>query len=149
MRNIHYLIRKPENLGELIYPIELTDPHYQGQGSFFADGRHPDDVDSSYVFYAVRDAELIPVRLRRIGAASFQADIIHVGSFIFRATTIGVPARYAGRYPFPSGNFLVRQFSPSDRIALERAAFDHDFYFAGYSPQIDAAALDEPIAPKL
>ena len=137
MNLIHYMVRKPERLGKLIYPIELEDHDYQAYGSFFMDGRHENDVSDAYLFHAVRDDSLVPIKLRRVGLVSFAADVPVVGRFLFKATTVGIPARYGGSYPFPRDAFLVRQLAPSDRRALERAAFEFKFYFTGFSPQIE------------
>lgn len=142
------MVRRPEHLGELIYPTELFDPGYYGYGSFFINGRHINDVDQTYLFYAVRDDQPLPIKLRSIGSALFEADVDGVGLFVFKATTVGVPARYAGRYPFPPDTLLVRQLAPKDRPALERAVYEHDFYFTGYSPQIEAPSPYEPLDPQ-
>jgi hypothetical protein len=148
MRVIHYMVRRPEHLGELIYPLELFDPGYYGYGSFFIDGHHIDDVDQAYLFYAVRDDQLLPIELRSVDDTSFEADVDGVGLFIFKATRVGVPARYAGQYPFPPDTLLVRQLAPKDRPALEQAAHEHDFYFTGYSPQIGESSRYEPLGPE-
>lgn len=148
IRAIHYMVRRPDSIGELIYPIELIDPRYQAYGSFFADGRHPDDLDDTYLFHAARDGALMTLKLQRISVASFATEVEDIGQFHFTATRIGVPARYHGQYPFPKDNLLIRQFAPRDRNLLERAAFEHDFYFIGFSPQISDETGFQPTDPK-
>lgn len=142
------MVRKPDHLGELIYPIELVDPGYQAYGSFFADGKNLDDIDETYLIHAARDGAILPIKLQRIGGLTFAADVEKLGRFLFKATKIGVPARYGGQYPFPKENLLVRQLAPHDRNRLERAAFEHDFYFTGFSPGIEDEADFKPLNPE-
>jgi hypothetical protein len=137
---VHYMVRNPARLGELIYPLELNEPDYQAYGSFFIDGSDIDDLRDSYLFYGLSDEVFLPIDLRRVGKAQFDASVPKIGRFRFTATKVGVPAKYGGTLPFPSESLLVRQLAPYDRTALERAALEFNFYFIGFSPVIDGTA---------
>lgn len=147
MKVVHYMLRRPDALGQLIYPLELGEEDYQGTGSFFFDGIGQEDVDEAYIFYAMLDELLLSIPLRRLGSSyMFEADVGRIGRFRFRATTIGVPATYGGAYSGGFGSFgedgakLVRQLAPSDHRDLEDAARRFGFYFIGYSPSL----MEEP-----
>ncbi|KQV83170.1 hypothetical protein [Rhizobium sp. Root1220] len=128
---------KTRATGELIYPTELEERIYQGFGSFFFDGNDVADVDKSYVFYALRDGELLPLILERIGVRySYQVYVVGIGRFVFRATTAGVPSRYSGTSSTDLQQTLVRQLASTDRQGLNDAARRHDFYFVGFTPML-------------
>lgn len=143
MRAVHYLCRKPGAFGELVYPDELPE-NYQTLGSFFLGGSDPLGFDEVYVFHAYQEGAVIPLELRRTGASILLAHADGIGDFAFRAVQSGVPARYAGNYPFPDEK-LVRQLAPQDRTVLEDAAQSKDFFFVGYSPRLDRPA--PPLTP--
>lgn len=149
VRVIHYMVRDPRNLGQLVYPIDIPDLFYHAYGSFFIDGQSSSDLDDTYNFYSMYNEVIISITLRRTGEVSFAANVDGLGQFLFRATKIGMPAQYGGQYSLPNENLLIRQLAPYDRRQLELASQEHDFYFIGYSPQIEGGMESKPVDPLL
>jgi len=143
MRSVHYFIRNPAVLGEVIYPKELGSVEsYQGYGSFFMLGDDDNDVDDEYQFPAVLEGAVIAVSLRRrVNSSTYEASIAGLGSFEFRATKIGIGARYIGNSLNEDGRVVVRQLAPQSRNKLEQAALANDFYFIGFTPGIEFERL--------
>lgn len=137
-RMVHYMIRRPGAAGEVIYPFEFeASDDYYGFGAFFLGGRHVDDVDEAYTFWAIRDSRAIPTKLFRQTANVFTVAIDGVGQFRFRAKKMSDPARYTGGYAGFGDDRLVRQLAPFDHRALDVAVWEHDFYFVGFTPKLD------------
>ena len=146
MRHIHYMTRRPDRLGEFLYPNELPN-NYQGYGAFCLTGRSAHDLDDEYRFYTVREEELIPVALHRIGWTTYMAPIQGIGDFKFRAKRFRNSARYAGDFPLFPGELVVGYLAPLDRPSHEVAVLEHKFYFAGYSPKVGVPPPGMPKAP--
>ena len=146
MRHIHYMTRRPDRLGEFLYPTELPND-YQGYGAFCLTGRLDDELDDEYLFYAVREDELFPFPLHRIGWTTYVAPIEGIGDFNFRAKRLRVPAQYAGNFPLYPGELVLGYLAPLDRRSHEVAVLEHKFYFTGYSPKIGVPPPDMPEEP--
>lgn len=139
MRTVHYMIRKRGVSGETIYPSELDDDDgYYGIGSFFLSGFDEwDPLDKAYSFWAIHEGRPIETMLERRTAATYFVDVGRIGQFGFKARRVGVPAVYMGTSSAINDPLLIRQLAPIDQDSLERAVRDFDFYFVGFTPNID------------
>jgi hypothetical protein len=146
MRTVHYLCRLPGTYGKLVYPLE-TEEHYQTIGSFFISGADVDDLEDSYTFAAYQAGDIVALKLQRLSGIAYTAEVEGVGQFIFDAKDVGVPAKYAGRFPFPDDGNLIRQLISRDKPQLEEAALEKDFVFLGYSPRLDEDEPPPPVEP--
>lgn len=143
VRLVHYMVRRPDRLGQLLYPPELPGD-YQGYGFFCLPGHCECCLDDQYLFYVVIDDDLFAVALERDGNSTFVASVPRIGRFRFRAKTFRSPVLYAGDFPLAPDEHPVRQLAPLNRNAHEIAVHEHRFYFAGYSPKLGVSPLGEP-----
>jgi hypothetical protein len=146
LRTVHYLCRLPGTFGKLVYPLE-TEEHYQTVGSFFLSGALTGDLDQSYTFPAYQNGLILPFKIKKLSGIAYAVEVPGLDQFIFDAKKVGVPAKYAGRYPFPDNGTLVRQLIPRDKAMLETAALENDIVFLGYSPRLDEDGTPPPIEP--
>lgn len=146
MRTVHYMCRKPGDVCALVYPFE-TDDSYQGSGSFFLAGGWEDDVDDAYNFQTLLGDGVAYAKLVREHGSMFAAVIDGIGRFRFRASTTGIPARYAATARLAEGPLLVRQLIPQERRRLETAAIENGFVFLGHSPRLEDDGGTTPRPP--
>lgn len=136
---VHYLVRSPTALGQLLYPTEVDDD-YQSFGTFFFLGETFEDVREYYVFFAVLNGDVIAPNLARVGGSSiYRSAVEGVGRFEFTATIIGAGGLYAGAYYPPEGMYAVRQLEVRSHLALDSAARHKNFFFTGYTPERNSA----------
>jgi hypothetical protein len=138
MRTVHYMIRKPDALGEVIYPSDL-DPaeDYYGNGEFFLGGRNAAELAELYSFLAIWGERPVVVKLERRTGANFVANVEGVGEFWFTAKRLATLPRYTGQYSGFEDEQLIRQLVPADHRGLDAAVREHDFYFVGFSPRFE------------
>lgn len=142
MRFVHCMTRVPGKAGALVYPheLDLPDPYY-GQSTLALLGSDYEDLAGGYMFLAMLEGKILPVWLERIGTGmGFLAAINGVGKFVFRAMPLVPAPYYAGSHELAEPRRAPYYLSTADHPALDAAAREQDFYFAGFSPVLGAAA---------
>lgn len=137
---VHYLVRDPSESNALIYPARLPES-YAAYGGFYllcdTDGK----TSESYDFLAVQGEEIITTRLDlRLGTNTiFQVDLLEVGNFEFKANLLKpMSLQDNSRFTKVNGeSFIVRQLKPKDPQILNSAVRQHDFYFVGFTENLE------------
>ncbi|MBE0508379.1 MAG: hypothetical protein IBX50_16950 [Marinospirillum sp.] len=135
---VHFLVRDPVVEKAAIYPSELPDEGYVAYPFFCFLGADDLTLRDSYVFYAIKGEEVIPVDLRRVRnrKTHFVAEVDGVGFFDFTAKLVRSDIKYHGATQKVSGLKVLRRIKPNNPVALDSAIRDKGFYFIGYTPRL-------------
>jgi len=138
MNDVHYLIRTVGRNRGLYYPIEVADQTHDTRGSFYLMGREDDEPERSYNFWAIREGVLIQTTLiaNDDRPQFFAVSVADIGIVPFYAEPLTL-IPYVGQYSSLRRFFSLRRLRAVRLLQLESASQQHDFYFVGYSPQIE------------
>lgn len=140
---VHFLIRDPNQPKTVVYASDLRTKHYGGFGGFFLMGEDVGNVRDSYVFPAIQAGRVLAIQLQLVDKTKrvLRAAVPNVGVFTFRSYPFRHPPAYGGKSTLIAGKFALQQLKPTQPDELDAAVRARDFYFVGYSPQINMATL--------